>query len=540
MRARKNRWSDYEPSPESNVVDLRPAGSGLKLTFTGRRGRPQNLNFSFMSDRPQMAALFAQVMRVEGERYLPRSRTNVTHAARSFNLFLGTRHREIRHTSALTGDLLREWGDWLINVRKDAPQTAAKKFSYLRTLLSGARSMYPDAFRPDFDIPVYVFLKPAKGGKDGRMLSEEVLRSLLEAAEKEVGQIRERYLDGDTPEGLAPLIPFMILIGLKTAINPESLYNIGRDCLRPHAIDTTAFYLVWTKRRSKSGLQRQLHHADPRGKGVIELIQFLIAYTQPLVEQVPEPERGMLFLYRYSSGRRCRGAFSLTQQAISREIVEFCGRNNLPAVKLSQLRPSAATQHYKKTGGKLRKVQILLGHSEISTTVRYIGDSLVQRMHNNSIRAAQDAMVKRVTTVIPKEAEQALVDLAGELAPGQREKIADGRYDTGFGKCRNPYDSPQPGQHQGRCCTLFTACLTCSNALFFLEDLPRVIALREHFLAEKKNMRPGVWEALYGDKIKVIEEDIVGAFSPTQVAEAESLAAEVTDMPLLATKGVLR
>jgi hypothetical protein len=273
---------------------------------------------------------------------------------------------------------------------------------------------------------------------------------------------------------------------------------------------------------------------------VIELIQFLSAYTQPLIDQAEERDRGMLFLYRYSFGRGHRGVFPATPRAVSRELWRFCKRNALPALRMDQLRPSAATHHYKKTGGKLRKVQLLLGHAEISTTVRYIGDWLVQGLHNKSIRAAQEALLERVATVIPKEAKRALIDLSGELSPEQREKIADGAYDTGFGKCRNPFDSPQPGQHKGKCCALFMACLTCPNALFFLEDLPRVIALRNHLLAERQTMRGEVWNYLYLDKVKLIEDDIIGAFSESQISEAEVLAANVADMPVLATKGVLK
>jgi hypothetical protein len=80
--------------------------------------------------------------------------------------------------------------------------------------------------------------------------------------------------------------------------------------------------------------------------------------------------------------------------------------------------------------------------------------------------------------------------------------------------------------------------LTCPNALFFLEDLPRVIALRDHLIAEKKNVRRGVWEGLYQDRVKIIENDIIGAFSKSQIAEAEARAKKIANIPLLTAKGV--
>jgi hypothetical protein len=156
------------------------------------------------------------------------------------------------------------------------------------------------------------------------------------------------------------------------------------------------------------------------------------------------------------------------------------------------------------------------------------------------IRHAQERLVERVTVVIPKEARQALADLDAELSAEQVEKIAGGAYDTGICKCRNPFDSPQPGQQKGKCCTLFLACITCPNALFFLDDLPRVIALRAHFLAEREHMRRGAWEVLYQEKIKIIEDEIISAFSDAQVAEAELSAKKITDIPVLAAREVLK
>lgn len=536
---KKNRWSSYEPTRPSNVVKLRASSTGLKLTFLDERGRQQGVDFSFMSERPQLASLFAQVMRVEGEKYAPMTRRSFLTAAKLFNAFLNLRHPDVSHASALTHDLLQEWAVWLTENRKLSVASAADNFSKLRSLLKATRAMYPDALRPDFDIPIYAVSKTVSRGNDNRILSEEILQRVSDAAWKEVNEIRKAYRDGDVPEGLAPLIPFMILIGLKTAINPLSLYYIGRDCLKPHVIDSAAFHVVWSKRRSKAGIQRQLHRVDPQGRGVIELLRFLIVYTEPLVAQARELERGMLFLYRYAAGHGRWAVVAVPHRSITREMRNFCERNNLPAITIAQLRPSTATYFYMKTGGKLRKVQLLLGHVNMHVTERYIGNSLVRRLHDNVIRTAQNAMMTRVATVIPKEAERALIDLAGELPPEQREKIADGLYDTGLGKCRNPYDSPQPGQHKGKCCSLFLACLSCPNAMFFLEDLPRVIALRDHLVAEKQNMRRRVWETLYQDKVRIIENDIIDAFSQSQITEAEGLAKKIADVPLVTVKGVL-
>lgn len=539
-KSKTNRWSDYKPAETSSVADLDFIHPPTTLTFEVEGGRTQRIGFSFMNDRPQIASLFAKVLLIEEVRYIPRTRASTVSSLRFFAQFIKCWRPDINHTSLMSYELLQEFAVWMTSIQKYPESRASKHLSKLRRLLKAARSLYPSAFRPDFDIPDRFFTNIKHQKQSSRALAEEDLQRLLAAAEKEVSEIINNYHEGDVPEGLTTLIPFMILIAARTAINPESLYKIRRDCLKPHIIDRNAFHVVWTKGRSKTGIQQQLHYVDLRGKGVIELLKFLIHYTQPLVNQAQEYDRELLFLYRYSNLTMQGVAVAKRPEKNNKVLRAFCRRNGLPEISMVQLRPSAATHLYIKTGGRLRKVQLLLGHAYMSTTQKYVGDTLVQSLHNNSMRAAQEELVVRVTTVIPKGAKQALVELTGELSPEQLEQIAGGEYDTGICKCRNPFDSPQPGQQKGKCCTLFLACLTCPNALFFLEDLPRVIALRDHFLAEKKNMRRGVWEVLYEDKIKIIDSDIIGAFSDAQVAEAKLLSMNLTDISVLTARGLMR
>lgn len=539
--SKKNRWSGYDSSGAPNVVALKPADVPLRMTFETPGDCPQNVDFSFMQDLPRLASLFARTMWAEGVRYAPRTRRGVICGARIFYTFIKSRRPVIDRASAINYELILRLADWMINVRKLRVQTAAQLLTVVRMILRAAHSLFPDEFESDFDLPVNIFIGAKPPGSDARILSREVFQRLLEAAEKEVNRIRNEYREGDVPEGPSSLIPFMILIAAKTTINPESLYNLRRDCLTRHVIDTNAWNVTWIKRRSKAGMQRQLHHVHPRGNGVIELIQFLLAYTQPLVALAPVWWQDRLLLFRNSSRSKQPHASALIRSDIvTRELGAFGERNNLPPIRMAQLRPTAATDYYVKTGGKLRKVQLLLGHADLDTTERYVGSTVVRALHNKAIRSAQQALVERVTTVIPKEARRALAELAGEIKPEQLKHIKSGEYDTGLCKCRNPFDSPQPGQQKGKCCTLFLACLTCPNALFFLEDLPRVIALRKHFLAEKKGMSGLAWDVLYRDKIKIIEEEIIGAFSKSQIAKAVRLAAKITDLPVLAAKGLLK
>jgi hypothetical protein len=52
-------------------------------------------------------------------------------------------------------------------------------------------------------------------------------------------------------------------------------------------------------------------------------------------------------------------------------------------------------------------------------------------------------------------------------------------------------------------------------------------------------MKPGDWEAVYGDSVRIINEDILAAFRPRQIAIAKAKAMELEHRLLVVAKGVL-
>jgi hypothetical protein len=141
-------------------------------------------------------------------------------------------------------------------------------------------------------------------------------------------------------------------------------------------------------------------------------------------------------------------------------------------------------------------------------------------------------MLNRIT-VIASSTRKAVTELSNSLSAEQTDRILKGDFSTGFCNCRDPLNSPQPGQRKGHICTLFLACLSCPNALYFLEDLPRVIALRDHLISIRDTMNKQAWADLYEDSLKILNDDIIGAFSEKQIAEATVKAAGNRSMKLL-------
>jgi hypothetical protein len=216
--------------------------------------------------------------------------------------------------------------------------------------------------------------------------------------------------------------------------------------------------------------------------------------------------------------------------------LDFTERHRLPPFTLGNIRPTAATQLYLETGGNLRKVQQFLQHAHLRTTVNYLLNSITEPFNARVIQKAQERMIERVT-VVPEKRSVGVERL--NLPKGQARKIVSGRFDTGCGACRNPYDSPQPGEEKGRPCTSFHACFSCPNGLWFLEDLPQVIATRDRLLTLRTDMSPEDWEAIYGDGVRIIEEHIIAAFQPEQIKAAEVEAEDQKARPIVVAKGVL-
>jgi len=438
----------------------------------------------------------------------------------------------------LSADVLKEFAVWLIAKQGLTRKSAAGIFAACCCFLRRARRLYPGDFGALFSTPKNLFAGAVNDRSESRALSLANFRMILQAAESDVRRIRETHRAGEVPTSAQQLIPFMVIIAARTGINPKAVYDLHRDCLSPHELDDHLFYCTWDKPRAGKQ-QRQLHRVDRRNQmGVVELIEFLRQYTEPLAIPADATLRGKLFLYS-SQCQSLKGklvAPGATPEAFQRNFYEFAERHDLPRFTLANIRPTAATQLYMETGGNLRKVQQFLQHAHLRTTVNYVLNSITEPFNVRSIQKAQERMLERVTAIPEKRA----VGVARlNLPQAQARKIVAGQFDTGSGACRNPYDSPQPGEDKGRPCTSFHACFTCPNGIWFLEDLPQVIAIRDRLLSLRPDMRPEDWETVYGQSVRIIQENIIAAFRPDQIETAESKAKALQDRPILVARGSL-
>lgn len=329
------------------------------------------------------------------------------------------------------------------------------------------------------------------------------------------------------------LIPFLVLLFIRTAINVESLYHLKRDCLREHPLPLGLTVLEFDKPRAGSARIKTLDFPTHQKNGVVDLIRFLTEYTAPLVPLARREESEELFLFK-SPGNGENEVRSPGANFTLRGLKSFIEQNNLPHFTFAQIRPTIATLIYLQTRDIFR-VKRLLCHASVTMTLNYIKPELTRRRHDTQIRDGIESILRLVTdaparfgkpAVFVREIDSVLEGKVaeGEVSREQASLIRNGGCTTGVSRCRDPYDSPIPGEQKGRLCRQLHMCLFCPNAWVFEEDLPKVIYYRDSLLAERRELTESSWDELHGDAFRAITEEILPSFSPGAVERATAKA----------------
>src|SRR5215831_12975898 len=144
---------------------------------------------------------------------------------------------------------------------------------------------------------------------------------LLERAIRDRGGRSEvaRFLHA-TPE---TLVPYMIAIAAQTFANPEALRLMRRDCMSEHVLLEGRVVVTWMKGRSNRPQRRSF--LRDKGFSVPNLIDRVLALTQPLIPHVASNDRELLFLCgNLMGGSRSIGVIS--QDLMIRHIRLFANR----------------------------------------------------------------------------------------------------------------------------------------------------------------------------------------------------------------------
>jgi hypothetical protein len=308
------------------------------------------------------------------------------------------------------------------------------------------------------------------------------------------------------------LIPYMISIAAQTFANPEALRLMQRDCMSEHVLLEGRVVVTWKKARSNQ-LQRRSFLRD-KSFSVPNLIDRVLALTEPLRARAPSTERELLFLSANIIGSRSIGV--IPQGLMGKHVRLFAKRHGLKAdngeplaLALANLRATGLTLAHVALGHDVLKTQVLANHASPDTTRRYIDRPLV--------RAAQEVELGRVQARFVEAIRSRDIGLASRRSKrSEVSPIISTQNATASGFiCADPLGGIAPGQSKGKLCTAWLGCFTCPNAVIPLEPdtLARLIRMRDALTEARTRLAPERWQLFYEPKLEILERDVLPRFS---------------------------
>ena len=326
------------------------------------------------------------------------------------------------------------------------------------------------------------------------------------------------------------LVPYAIAIAAQLFANPEALRNLRRDCMVEHVMLDRRWLVTWYKGRARQ-VQRRSFLRD-RGLSVPNLIDRVLALTEPLVPHAPAADRNSLFLCSGIGGLRRIGL--ITRCYLTTLVHAFAERHGLRGIDGSLLvltmacfRPTGLALAHAALGYDVTKTQIVASHASADTTRRYVDQPAVRAGQAAGLAQLQGRFVAVVrdggwaTTM----GDEVGVDVAPRI---------DARNATASGfTCSDPLAGIAPGQYKGRLCTAWLGCFTCPNAVIPLEanTLARLLRMRDALAEARSRMALDRWGLLYAPKLEILERDVLPRFPTALRAAASELVGQLPPPP---------
>lgn len=323
--------------------------------------------------------------------------------------------------------------------------------------------------------------------------------------------------DDNPPVTSELLVLALLIVALHTGRNSTPLLEMGRDCLRPHPRDNTAFLVLWKRRgyntskvalRTESEAERLFESTPSVRTNVERLIRRVMALTQPLDAEAPDAFKGRVWLYRTSAGK----VTALTAGALAWGINQFIARQGLTdsngkplRINISRLRKTFANRIFELTNGDLTLTAAALGNTP------QVADQHYLKPDENTLRNWKfmgELLVQELLT----------------------RTIGATYKDTPMGRCANATDGQYAPKRQGATCMSFMNCLRCRHYAVTAEDLYKLFSFYFRVLAERSRMNKRRWLQEYAHIPRLIDHYIVaeglrrGIFKPAIVEAKRELA----------------
>ena len=357
----------------------------------------------------------------------------------------------------------------------------------------------------------------------------------------DVGGFRE--LEGYLHLTTDTLAAFYIVLLIQTAANAGPLRQIKRDCLVPHPLDRNRVMVEWVKPRAGGKVKRMQRRSfdNRRPYAAPRLIGKLLAMTAPLLPHVEPARRDRLFLHRFlmTTGRLARQhhAGHIVQATLRSAMLRFYERHNaaitswneahpekprspLPDFSPKLFRSSMASAHYTASQGDIMEAKAVLNHASVVTTDIYVDGEAVRRLERETIARLQSLMITWVRGETSADRQPHPTSDAG--AP----------VTVLFGHdCLRPTDNGHA--RPGRVCPKLGGCLACPGLIVPIDPdhLARIVQATRHLEAAREGIDPIRFGLFYAPSLQVLTKDLLPAFPPEMIPDAERLMSALLPLP---------
>ena len=339
------------------------------------------------------------------------------------------------------------------------------------------------------------------------------------------------------------LIPFLLKLLKITGMNVESIYNLEiNDLVESHPATGKPCLRYW-KNRSDG---QKLYHLDifkadlqwltqSQGQQVRAIFNCILQLTSRLRSVAPLKHKNQLWLYETHVGliKSLPNTYmvSMAIKTFSKKCGLLRKDKKSSIIETTRFRPTFVSDLVAQ-GVSIREIQLLMGHKNLYTTMRYLD------IHDFG-QASRERIKEKLTEIhinsLSSKGRNTKTDTSLS-----KKNIAP--ISTPFATCKNIFDPPEsvkslPSYTKGKPCSTYNMCLSCPNVIITKTDLPKLFAMKRDYLTKIQNSR--VLDTPFGNVItdnlallNSILDSQDSEFSNQELEEAEgfSLYIETTEL----------
>lgn len=317
------------------------------------------------------------------------------------------------------------------------------------------------------------------------------------------------------------LVVHILALALRTGLNPSSMLELGRDCLKPHPLLPNMMLLQAFKRRGNGTHLKGLRFSESRASPTsipmdgVGLLSLILKRTESLVAGAPAHFKDRVWLHHKEGGFGSGEVTAIKADSLVLKTQAFIQRHDLRAddgtplrLNLSRLRKTMANRVFAISDGDLLVSAAIMGHQPQVAETHYL--------------ACTDEMRRNATFV-----GEALVETyrgAVSGAPGNVIPIHPIE-STPVGRCKDSLNgdkAPKDGSH----CIDFFSCFSCRSyaVVGAHKDLHRLFSFYWFLNAERQEARSQAWREHFMVIMTLIDAFTADKFDIAVVTEAKEAA----------------